>query len=346
MNKILLLSLGLILFVCKAQATVLILDQSASAPAGTYATYALAEAAAANGDTILVIPNSASYGSISVAKPLVLIGVGFNPDNELGLSSIFGTITIRNVASGTKLIGLNISAINIGNTTGVTSNVLIENCQINNISHFATSISNLIIRQNIFQTTNGVIAITLTAANQSNIIVANNIFSAPGAYGPYVTTGGVIFEHNLFLTSSRGAFYQLVNCVVRNNIFYGRNLTSEAGFTNVLFENNLSFGATTMDLPPATGTNLRGSGNLVNQDPMFVNLPSGTSTFDFTMDANLGVGSPAIGAGQDGTDLGIYGGSSPYKDTGSVLPVVKQFIMPSNVQQGTNTNADVIITGN
>ena len=349
MKKLFALAFLVFLSATTIQASILILDQSASAPAGNFSTFTAAQTAAVNGDTILVIPNSATYGSIAISKPLVLMGIGFNPDNEFGLTSTFTSIVINvGVADGTQIIGVVSNSVTIGNTSGTVSNILIENCQIAQLTHSATVISNVIIRQNLFQTATNTIPITLTAGNQSNIIVTNNLFSSTGTavYGPYVSTGGVIFDHNIFLTSSRGAFYQLVNSVVRNNIFYGRNITSETGFTNVLFENNLSFNATTMDLPPTSGTNVRGTNNLVNQDPQFVNLPAGTSTFNFTMDANLNTGSVALLAGADGTDLGVYGGSSPYKDSGSVLPVVKQFIMPSNVQQGTDTNADVIITGN
>ena len=347
MTKQITLIFSLLLAAYASKATVLILDQSANAPTGTYATFTDAQTAAVNGDTILVIPNTTSYGSVNISKPLVVLGVGFNPDTQLGLKSQFTSIVINvNVTAGTKLIGLVSTTMTLGNTTGTISNVIIENCQVDRITHNASIISNVIIRQNVFQTTNNQFPITLTAANQSNIIVTNNIFSSPGsAYGPYVSTGGVVFDNNLFLGSVRGAFYQLNNCLVRNNIFFERNLTTEAGFSNLVFENNLSFNATTNDLPPA-GTNVKGSGNLVNQDPLFTNLPTGTVTYDFTMDASLQVGSPALAAGTDGTDLGIYGGSSAFKNTGSVLPVVKQFAMPSNVLQGTSTDADVIITGN
>jgi hypothetical protein len=347
MNKLVILTISLVLNVVVLKGAVLIIDQNANAPAGTFSSFTLAQNAAVDGDTILVIPNTATYGNASITKPLTVIGVGFNPQTEMGIKSSFTNITINvNVTSGTKIIGLVVNSLNLGNTQGTISNVLIENSQLNILSHSATVISNVIIRQNLFQSGNNQIPITLNASNQSNIIVTNNIFSSGGTgYGPYTIGGGITYDHNLFLSSTRPAFYQISNCIVRNNIFFERNTTADLGYTNVVFDNNLSFNATSNELPPV-GTNVKGTGNLVNQDPQLLNLPSGIATFDFTLDPGLGVGSPAIAAGTDGTELGIYGGSSPYKNTGSVLPVVKQFTMPTNVQEGTNTDATVIITGN
>ena len=143
------------------------------------------------------------------------------------------------------------------------------------------------------------------------------------------------------------AFYQLVNCLVTNNIFYGARTAAQVSYTNVIFKNNISFGGTETNFPPS-GTNVTASGNLEATDPGFVNMPAvGTSppsyTFDFTYDPSL-TGTPLTAT--DGTQVGIYGGSSPYKNTGSVLPVVKTFTAPTNVKQGTNTTADIVVTGN
>ena len=73
---------------------------------------------------------------------------------------------------------------------------------------------------------------------------------------------------------------------------------------------------------------------------------SNSHLFDFTLDPGLDVSSTILTAGTDGTELGIYGGSSPYKDSGSVLPVVRTFSAPTNVKEGTDTSADIVITGN
>ena len=77
-----------------------------------------------------------------------------------------------------------------------------------------------------------------------------------------------------------------------------------------------------------------GSGNIVNQDPKFVKYDGGV--FEYTDDFNLQTGSPAIGAGIGGVDLGIYGGSYPFSiDVGKIVPEVTSLsITNTSVPQG------------
>jgi hypothetical protein len=354
MKTIALLTLSWVMSVTAAHAAILILDQNTNAPGNTYATFTDAQTAAADNDTILVIPSTSSYSNISITKPLTILGVGFNPDKEIFTTSSFGTITINNGLSGVKIIGITANTINLGSVSGSqVSNIIIENSKVSSITtpmNNNGALSNVIIRQNVIeQTSQFSYPISLRAGNQSNILVINNIFSSTQSlttwYGPQVSTGGVTFDHNLFLGGgSQIAFVELRNCLVSNNIFYGESPTAVSNnLENVVFKNNIS---PTFDFTTIIGTNVTIEGNLSNTDPAFEDLPLNTFQFDFTMDPALQVGSPAIGAATDGTDLGIYGGTSPYKNTGSVLPVVKQFTVPSNIQEGSNANADIIVTGN
>jgi hypothetical protein len=338
-------------FVFSASAQVIIVDNNGNAPAGVETSLSTAITNATAGDTILVIPSSSTYGNINISKELTIIGVGFNPDMDIPFTSTVGNVTIQNVASGTKIIGLNItSALTFGNTSGSLSNIVVENNYLNYISYSGiSSLTNVLIRQNVIRTTFGSQSnIFLSVANQSNIIVSNNIFSMTATTtsyrGPQIGTGGVTFDHNTFMgASNQYAFYQLVNCLVTNNIFVTISPSSNLSASqNVLYRNNLAnaSGAFTGLL----GLNISTDAN-IEDSPVFVNLPLNTVTYAYDLDPTLTTG-PGENAALDGTNIGADGGTSPFKLTGSTLPVVKRFDLPANILEGNNANATIEVTGN
>lgn len=256
--------------------------------------------------------------------------------------STVDVITITTGVTDVLISGMVITGyINVGNS-GSVSNVVIEKNKISYVTTSATTLSNIVIRKNFFSTTANTYPVSFTAANQSNIIFTNNIFSRIYSYGVYVTNGGVTFDHNLFLgNGNMYAIYSLENCLVSNNIFYGSYaIPNVASVIN--YQNNIIYGTTDNTIP--VGAGYTSTDNIENTDPLFVNMPVGQ--YNYTLDASLQTGSPAIGAGNDGMDLGIYGGLTPYKNTGVSLPVVKTVIMPTAIVQGTDTNADIVVTGN
>ncbi|MEQ9466759.1 MAG: hypothetical protein RLN88_05065 [Ekhidna sp.] len=342
------------LFVISAMtyATVITVDNNGNAPAGVETSIATAIGNATAGDTLLIIPSSSTYGNVNVTKPLTIIGVGFNPDMEIPFTSQVSNLTIYTAASGSKIIGLEITGyLYLGNTSGALSDLVIENNRINYISNSgANSLTNVLIRQNVIQPTpTFTFSINLTTTNQSNIRVSNNVFANTGTTnqyrGAYVTTGGVTFDHNTFLgTASQSAFYQLINCLVTNNIFVTIYPGFQAGGSaNVLYKNNLSNDYTFGSI---TGTNIRFDSNIDTTDPTFVNLPLTTFSYDYSLDPTLDAGSAGENAATDGTNLGVDGGTSPFKLSGSVLPVVRRFDLPSNITEGTDADATIEVTGN
>lgn len=324
--------------------SVLIVDNKANRPSGSniYATIALAYDAAQPGDTLLITPSSAPYANFVISKSINIIGGGFNAAKDNQMYSTVDVITITTGVTDVLISGMVITGyINVGNS-GSVSNVVIEKNKISYVTTSATTLSNIVIRKNFFSTTANTYPVSFTAANQSNIIFTNNIFSRIYSYGVYVTNGGVTFDHNLFLgNGNMYAIYSLENCLVSNNIFYGSYaIPNVASVIN--YQNNIIYGTTDNTIP--VGAGYTSTDNIENTDPLFVNMPVGQ--YNYTLDASLQTGSPAIGAGNDGMDLGIYGGLTPYKNTGVSLPVVKTVIMPTAIVQGTDTNADIVVTGN
>ena len=53
-----------------------------------------------------------------------------------------------------------------------------------------------------------------------------------------------------------------------------------------------------------------------------------------------------INGGNDASDIGVSGGSIPYNVTGTPLPYIRQFIVPSVVRQGDNLPVEIRAVGN
>jgi hypothetical protein len=142
----------------------------------------------------------------------------------------------------------------------------------------------------------------------------------------------VVIDHNLFL-GGNGRLHILYNVVVSNNIF-SRSTglvfdPSSNGIVYCTFNNNLSNLTTiahTAFFNPATdfanfvasvGGSNTGSGNIIGQNPLFtLNAnPDAYSTLD---NYRLQAASPGKNAGNDGTDIGIYGGSYPFPSGGAI----------------------------
>ena len=107
-----------------------------------------------------------------------------------------------------------------------------------------------------------------------------------------------------------------------NNIIYSKNVSSLGEYHYNLFTDYVL-----------------NSNNNINKDPDFI------SYYNY----HLSSGSPAIGAGQNGTDMGIYGGDTPYvdnwSDSSSILPIITQIKAEPIVAEGTQ-GLDISIKAN
>ena len=337
-----------------AQPTTHIVDHNFNAPTGAnvYSTLQAAVDAAADGDIIQVQPSATAYGNVTIDKKITLLGIGFNLTKEIPYQSTLGTITLtRNAtsaenASGSIITGLTINTIRLGVQNGpvyTLSDVTLHNCQIATIDGVSggAPLSNLLIYGNditssvrIYNTVSGdswfrnnlvrANYLDFRSSSPSTITITNNILYCV-IYISAATTSLPILNNN-FIGSSPSTFsFSLINeKIISNNIFYGRTPAANAAGTNSgslinsIFTYNLSFSTGNDALPPAGATN-SGSPNFVTVNPPdFTNVPV-SSTWSSAYDFTLKVGSAAINAGSDGTDIGITGGFFPWIDANLVL---------------------------
>lgn len=365
MKSLLTLSCAL-LFVFNLHAqNIWIADNRPTAPTGAHILPDVdaAIAAASPGDIIHVIPSQFTYPNFTVSKDsLTFFGIGYNPNKEQPSVTSVAIVTINPGTFGTRLSGINMTTLNIGTSaTGSLGNIFIENAQINQIEGSfccgPSTVSSIIIRncilgQSLGSTTHP-INLRDTYISSTSVVITNNIImgsstTSSGGYGSISATDAII-KNNLFLgngSTNDFAFNDVQTSTISNNIFLGRQPITDAtagDVANCTFNNNLTFGTVNDSIPVGNGNT--SNGNLINMDPLLVNVPI-VDSWDFTYDPSPDTGSPAIGTGNDGNDIGVTGGTIPYSVTGSPLPVIQVLRLPEIIQEGTNTNADIEAEGN
>ena len=288
---------------------------------GTTAQFTSVQAAhdaAAAGDFIYVHPSPNPYGSLTISKRINLRGIGHNPELANGERAFLATITFsRNAteatsSSNSSISGLNITTIQDTNEAAFL-NILIQNNRISYISFY--QVYNFIIQGNVFNTDVSY-SIFFNTPSHANNIISHNIFNMIGnAIPTSAIFNGLIasdtVSNNLIMMNFNGAsntfFNNCINPTVNNNIFaLGNNAVISSITTNastINFQNCLTFDYGGQPIAALPGTN-----NLNNTNPQFVSIGSPANpTFDYAKNYKLAVGSPAISAGSDGSNLGIYG---------------------------------------
>jgi hypothetical protein len=247
-----------------------------------YATVQAAYTAAVNGDTIYLEGTIYDYGTLSLYKRLVIIGTGYflgqNPETQANINpSTISTIYCYTGSSGSKFIGLNITSqlyfINTLQDFVVTRN------NINSLTSGA-GVSNCYFTQNMIAGVSGQFLSTLFSNNFLNSLSVNS------------NNNSLFINNNVLVT----AYVTMAQC--RNNIMYGTG-----SFSNCELFNNV---CSSTQMPAGNGNQLN-----INMNDVFVCYSNCTG---FSTDGRyqLKAGSPALGAGSNGEDCGMFGGTDPY----------------------------------
>ncbi len=315
--------------------------------------------AATAGDTIYVHGTQFTYPDFSINKKLVMIGAGFNSNNQFNFATRVNIISlVRDTglqnASGSVITGFYILSNIIQSGTLTSDNVTVFRNYIgaNIYLYISGSLlcNNWTIYNNIINTLYGGSGGPLTPS-ATNCTISNNIFF--GGIANF-SQASILIDHNVVLgqNSISGVYY----ATFTNNVFTmsaGNIITGTV--TSNTFNNNLSLLTT---IGPSSPTNSflggpnTGTGNFVGVDPQFVSVSSYNS-YIFSADYHLKTASAGHNAGTDGTDLGIYGGSFPFPTGGtsgsgfetSPLPPIPQVtdvnIQNPSLQAGTPLNVNI-----
>lgn len=302
-------------------ARVLTLSNNPQNP-GQYSTWATAEAAATTGDTIYVHGSSISYNSIVITKAITLIGPGHNPQKQAPLKATFDYVGLQ--ASNISVIGIICNYL-YPNTSSLT-NILISRNRIDQYMYVQQhNCNNWRIEGNVFSYLSNGVSFRGYNYNFWDFFFDNNIFNGHLLDNYYGTSYNIYFNNCVFFKKSGSVDYHAQtwkNTTYTNCIFYGKNPTPGSENGGNTFNNCLSFGAANNSFPS-------GSGNLVNQDPLFTSY-SGNG-FVYTDNYALQAGSPGKSYGLDGNDLGLYGGTYVWNQNGlPKLPYISEFTISNN----------------
>jgi hypothetical protein len=253
---------------------------------------------AANSGDYIYLPGGGYALDSIIKKEIHLIGAGFNTTS----SAVTGITTIFN---------------NITITGGLGDHSSFEGFYLNgDIIVNEGSLKFIDIQRINFGTYSGVV-------ENSNFI--QSIIRG------YINGGSNNTYISSFIYAIQGVSYSLfVNCIInchQYSVYYG--CSSIRWVNNITVKNCFIVGN--------VGDNILNS-IFLNNSSDFSSFPSNVAHYDPTLDYHVIAGSSADNAGTDGTDIGIYGGSTPWKE-GSVPS--NPHIFFKEVDNTTNSNGNL-----
>lgn len=301
---------------------------------------------AENNDIIYIPGGTFNIGNLIIDKSVHLIGAGINPDSSsvTGITILNGNIFILTGADNGSLTGFYLTNNLYFGNNGSNHEVgyySIARCSIGNVdfcSSCITTSSNIEIRECILRGT--------FDGGNSNASITNCIFQSWVSY-----LNGALIDHCIFLNGNYVFMMYVLNTTIQNNFFNSScvaRYSYYSGGAHIAYcQDNYYYNNITTQTIIFYGQNGAGGscgygnngigleiGNIVApMDSIFSATPG--STYDYTSNYQLLPYSPGKNAATDGTDIGIYGGATPFKD-GS-LPFNPQIRFK---QIGNATNAD------
>jgi hypothetical protein len=265
------------------------------------------------GDTIYVLGSVESYGAVNVSKKITLIGPGYFLNENMNTqvdkkAAIFDNIKLGLGSEGTKIIG--ISASGFGSDIYIyADNITLLNSFISNRIYLGRAsghinLNNINIQGCYFNTHGSNVDYSFFHGIFENFVFTNNILN--GTFGTPSGSTGIIsnnlFLHDYFQPGSASSFE------IKNNILMCDDATQVVmqSIPNISVSNNISalsiFGTENGNLAFKTANSmfLGATGN--STDGQYQLLNSGSN--------------PAMGAANDGGNIGPFGGSSPYRLSG------------------------------
>jgi hypothetical protein len=258
---------------------------------------------AAAGDTIHLEPSPTNYGNATCTKRLTWLSIGSfltqNQGNQYSNIEAIASAFNMNAGSQGSIISVSLSSVLTINT----DNISVIRSKVANAALDATTAAfNLTVSQSYFT--------TFIRVRGSNNVISNNICGninvQPSASA--VITGNII-------TDANGG--NIPNSVFQNNIIISGTYT----FTNSNISYNMTSGSTGL---PAD------NGNIFNVSMASVFVNPGNASQRADKDFLLKPGSPAIGAGEGGIDMGAFGSSTPFVlGLQPAIPAITALVSPA-----------------
>lgn len=293
---------------------------------------------AVSGDTIYLPGGVFSIGNLQIDESLTVIGAGHHPDSTTATyaTTLSGNIYLGSNASfgsiqGIYLTGALTFGISAGNQTITNYTISRSSFDIVHLGYDywnPGSCSYISIMQSEIRN-------YIRGSNAQFVNIENNIIKGSVSF----FDGNVMVRNNTFIGGSGCPSYHMESmnsAQFVNNIFMNNGACSNSTITSTgssIFEYNVFNGNYTFPF----GTNL-GNGNMVNisHTGFFVNETN--LSYEYTDDIHLSA--PATYLGNDGSQVGIYGGFFPYKP--GAVPM-NPHIVSKTIAPQTDVNGDLNI---
>lgn len=282
--------------------------------------------ASVDGD-IIFLPGG-TFDVPTIYKKLKIYGAGVFPDatTATGKTYLNGTLSIMEGSSDFRLEGVEIiGALNF-NTNQPINNVIIKRCKINsdlNIPGSALNATN-------FNLIESVVLGNINIQNLTTGIFNNNIIQ-----GQINSTEGNLFTNNIFLYSNCGYYDHIAGLYGSNNLFqnniFTRSCAQIIGGTSNTFNKNIF-----VSNPTGFGTTPIMNGNFMGN--VMADVLMNQTGAEFNFDHNYHLKNPASFVGTDNTQVGIYGGTNPFKE--QMIPE-NPHISLKNIATSTNTSGEL-----
>lgn len=276
-----------------------------------YTNLSTAITAAVNGDTLYLPGGTLSpSGIITVSKSLHFVGMGHYPDSTVATGvTVINDLRFITGASAGSIEGCKINSLRIGNVANQTINgFLVKRCTIGNFylgSDNVSTFESIVLTDNVFTDYVNI------KDGYPNILISRNIFAFMGSGGNFYCQG-LLLKNNIIYSYYGSVLNDFNGCVLENNIIIS---VSSSSFNNMTLGSYNCQYIKNLFIPNVTswGTNTN-TNNILNQTVAntFVNAPG--VTFSYSHNYHLLPASPGKNYGTDGTDVGIYGTTTPYKD--------------------------------
>ena len=289
---------------------------------------------AVDGDTIYVEPSTLTYGNPQLTKRLIIIGNGYeigqnasliSPLPQNVLESFFGNFTFSAGSQQSQVIGLRFTSnVNIN-----ANEIRITRCAFD--ADLAFGSANCIIEESFFGHAGSIFS------GGVNNIVRNCII------GEFIQSVNLVLFDQCCIHSFSTSF--VTNCTFTNCII--NTIPPNCPLTNT-FSFCIKIGSGTTFPIPGINNNIEG----VDMSELFViSNPFPTSPFTIR-DRNFRLRtespfSPATGAGNNGQDIGPFGGANPYRLSGQPgFPVISNFFLSTTGSSTSGLSGSITIQAN
>lgn len=291
---------------------------------------ATAYTAAQSGDTLYLSGHTFTPPS-AFDKQLTIFGAGHYVDSTLATGKTFinGSVTLSENADLFHIEGVEITGNFAISTNHSVNNAVVKRCKINGTFNALGDLSNPTSNLSLI---GNVILNRLNLENIQNSLLSNNIIS-----NTFQGSNGNLINNNIIMGfiwgSSMDYLFFGSNNTLNNNIILWEGYFANVNGSGNIFNNNLY-----VEPAPDYGATATSTGNYTGilQSAIFVNQ-TGTA-FNYTHDYHLQ--NPTTYIGTDGSQVGIYGGTFPYKE--GAVPL-NPHIQLKNITPTTDSNGNLQI---